>query len=406
MTFKQRLVKGTGATAIAGMLLAGCGSGTSSSSAQAPALKGTPLRIGVMANLTGPPQDNGERNGPPVLVAWAKNVNEHGGLAGHPVEIVVKDTKGDAPTAAAAFAQDRSIIALAIFDSGAEFAFTGPVTKSGIPVIGGMRYLPTFEPNWYSPTTSYPANLNAAWELAHRLGSKRVAQVVCIEIPSCGASEPLARKAAATLGMTFVGSIKVSQSAPDYTAQCLVIKQDHVDYVDLEIDTTAAFRMISACKTQGYQGHWGFAGGLVVPQIFEQQDPGVPIDFTLFSFPWFSGAAPAKAYRAMMARQGVPKQVWASPQATAAYTTAELFASVVRNNKAKLSSIPTRADISRLYGTVKNETLGGLLPQPLTFSETAPQQPVSCYWIGRYYNGQFTSDPLDHPTCDPHILKD
>src|SRR6478735_4063791 len=73
----------------------------------------SPLKVALFVNATGP-LPSGEENAGPVVQAWAKSVNATGGVAGHPVEIVVADTKGDAPTATTAvrrIVHDDSVVA-------------------------------------------------------------------------------------------------------------------------------------------------------------------------------------------------------------------------------------------------------------------------------------------------------
>ena len=132
--------------------VAGCGGSGGGSSAPtttattaANAPTGAPLRIAAFVNATGQVL-SGEQHAADVLQAWARAANAAGGVAGHPVDVVVEDTRGDAPTAsakAAAVAADHSIVAALMFDSGIEGVIARGLTKAGIPVVGGMGYLPT-----------------------------------------------------------------------------------------------------------------------------------------------------------------------------------------------------------------------------------------------------------------------
>ena len=74
------------------------------------------IRIGVLANETGP--DDGENLVRPVMAAWADHINAAGGIAGRDVELQFEDTKAD-PSAAAAAAKrltsDDSIDAIVVF---------------------------------------------------------------------------------------------------------------------------------------------------------------------------------------------------------------------------------------------------------------------------------------------------
>ena len=106
---------------------------------------GSPLKIGALINVSGP-TTTGEENAPPVLEGWAREINAQGGIAGHPVEIDVVDTKGDAPTATAAvqrLASDQGVVAVVLYDASTEGVVARAITQAGLPVIGGIGYNPT-----------------------------------------------------------------------------------------------------------------------------------------------------------------------------------------------------------------------------------------------------------------------
>jgi branched-chain amino acid transport system substrate-binding protein len=167
---------------------------------------------------------------------------------------------------------------------------------------------------------------------------------------------------------------------------------------------SAALRVAKDCKTQGYTPKWGLFGGVIVPKAMEANDPGVKLGLALNSFPWFADAAPVKAYRDIMNKEGVPESVWGDPHSTAAYATMELFRKTMNANASKLPSAPTRQDVIDAYGTIKNEKLGGLLPEPVTFTPGKPAPLVTCYWFGTFQNGTFSGADLNKPVCDPTNL--
>jgi branched-chain amino acid transport system substrate-binding protein len=402
---------------LASLTLVACGDSKSDSDGAAPttsaaaAPKGTPLRVGLLVNKTGK-LPSGEENAAPVVEAWAKAVNAQGGVAGHPVEIVVADSKGDAPAATAAVAKmtsDQSIVAAVMFDANAEGVVAAAIEKAGLPVIGGMGYAPNAwgkMPNWLPLTTSIPSIFNMGMQLGKSLGASRTALTICGEAAECGAATPVVKNASTKLGMTFAGSFKVISSAPSYTAECLQIVKANIDYVMLGAATTnAALRLAKDCTTQGYRGKWGLFGGVIFPKAMRQSDPGVKLDLVLNSFPWFADAPPVAAYRKMMEDQGVDEAVWGDLHSTAAYATMQLLRKTLDANASQLAAKPTRRDIVKAYGTVKDETLDGLLAQPITFHPDKPNPLVTCYWFGSYEQGTFSNGHLDRHVCDDASLK-
>lgn len=369
------------------------------------------LRIGVLANVTGP-LPSGEENAPAVLKAWARSVNAAGGIDGHKVEMVVADTKGDAPTATTAarrMTADKSIVAAVLFDAGTESLVADGITRAHLPVIGGMGYAPTAwgkMPNWFPLTTSIPSIFTMGMVLGKDLGAHTAALTICAEIPGCEQAGPVAQKASEGLGMRYAGTLKVSSSAPSHIAECLRIKKENVDYVMLGAATaTAALRVAAECRQQGYTGKWGLFGGVVVPKVMRENDPGGELSVALNSFPWFADAPPVQAYRQLMTREGVPESVWGDPHSTAAYATMELFRKALRGSAHELPATPTRRDIVSAYGTVKDENLGGLLPQKVTFQADRPAPLIQCYWFGTFRDGEFSGGVLEKPVCDPPRLQ-
>ena len=89
---------------------------------------------------------------------------------------------------------------------------------------------------------------------------------------------------------------------------------------------------------------------------------------------------------------------YGAPTATATYASLELFKKTMEAAKATLAASPTRQDVLAAYGAVKGETLGGLLPQPMTFTAGQPGPKVPCFWLYTFGNGKFTGDLT--PTCE------
>ena len=64
------------------------------------AATGTPIVLGIMCSCTGPEASSTAQT-TPVLQAWAKYVNAHGGVKGHPISVIAKDDQFNAGTAIA-----------------------------------------------------------------------------------------------------------------------------------------------------------------------------------------------------------------------------------------------------------------------------------------------------------------
>jgi branched-chain amino acid transport system substrate-binding protein len=80
------------------------------------------------------------------------------------------------------------------------------------------------------------------------------------------------------------------------------------------------------------------------------------------------------------------------PTSTATWASLELF----RKAMANASDQPTRDEVFSAYYTLKNEDLGGLLPQAVTFTKGQPAPKMNCFWVYKLDGGKFTSaEPSD-----------
>src|SRR4051794_31247215 len=309
---------------MASLATAACGaSGTSETSTAdggGGTLSASPIRVGVLANVSG--QNTGEKFAPPVLEAWARDVNRKDGVAGHPVEFVVEDTKGDAATAATAakrITADKSIVAAVVFDAYAEGVYAKAITAAGLPVIGGMGYAPNVwgaQPNWLSVATTFPSIANASMVLAKSLGDTSASWVVCAEVATCTGIGTVAEAAAKKLGLSYSGTVTAAAATPNYTAPCLALIKKKVGFINLGHQADVDVRFASDCKTQGYGGHFGMSAGSIEPSVMRRTDSDVKINLALSSFPWFAAGRPAETYRQVMKSQRVAQEAAEDPRAT------------------------------------------------------------------------------------------
>jgi branched-chain amino acid transport system substrate-binding protein len=71
------------------------------------------------------------------------------------------------------------------------------------------------------------------------------------------------------------------------------------------------------------------------------------------------------------------------PTSTAVYAGLQVFKMAMNN----ISGAVTKATVLQAMGTVKNETLDGLLAQPITFQAGQPAPKVNCFWLYKYKAG-------------------
>src|SRR3954469_22741806 len=93
---------------VAAILIAGCSSSSKAGGSDSPtkssaptssaqALSGAPVTLGVITDASGSTGENQSMT--ETSKRWVQYVNSHGGVNGHPVKVIVKDTKNNAATA-------------------------------------------------------------------------------------------------------------------------------------------------------------------------------------------------------------------------------------------------------------------------------------------------------------------
>jgi branched-chain amino acid transport system substrate-binding protein len=391
-------------------LLAGVGGVVYGANAAAATTKGT-IEIGILANVTGP-DVVGEQLAPGAAYAWAKSVNKAGGIQGHHVKIIVEDTKGE-PASGVADAQslinNNSIDGVAVFDVFGDSAYETALRKSNLTVIGGFGVAPYWggTPNWLVDATNYPSIVYSEALAAVPLNSTKVAMVICQGAAACTEESALGQaavKAAAKetgKNIQWTGDYVLTSNAPDYNAQCLAMIQAHDDLILLTAAPNDNLTVAKDCHAEGYKGQFSTNSAGTSPSLLVQDDPGTTINMTFGTFPWFANAAPVKKYQQVMEAGGLTEKQWGSPYATGAYATLELLETALGN--IKLPADPTRATILKALGTLKNETLGGLLPEPISFTPDKPTMSVTCWWDGSFTAGKFTAS-LSKTYCAPKSL--
>ncbi|WCB95299.1 hypothetical protein DSM104299_04042 [Baekduia alba] len=410
----------------ASVVLGACGSSSDSSSDSAGASttataaagpKGTPIKVGLLVDASGP-QNGGQGGAADVLEAWAKATNAAGGIAKHPVAIEVKDTAGSpskAATAAQGLVADKSVAAVVLNDAAADAPAAKPLSAAGLPVIGGNGFNPAVWgaapgnklakipqlPNVYGVTAAFPANAAPFVTVAKQAGYKTIAALDEAQNPSSKQATQLIAGMGKAEGLDFVAGITIDATAPNFTAQCLQLVQKKVQYAALTMPDATAKRLAADCARQGYKGAFGAGAALVTP-LFYKSLSGNKLMGGLTGFPWYADTPPVKNYRQVMDDNKVSEDKWARGDSTAAWATMELFKKALDANAATLSPTVNRADVVAAYGTIKGETLDGLLPGPVTYTKGKPAPAPSCAWLYGYQDGKFTGTA--EPTCpDPRL---
>jgi len=389
--------------------VAACSSSSSSSSSGATASgtsaaaapKGALIKIGVIGSLTGP-QASSSDQGATVAPAWADWINANGGINGHPVQVIVMDDKGDPATAQAAGQQFISdgVAAIIVSSDNLVSAFDSAAIAKGIPLIGGASDSSDWytKPGMFVTMTGIVPGLGAQVAVAVQYGhAKKFANLYCAEVAACAQANPILQGAAKAAGVSYT-QLAISSTAPSYTAQCLQLKQEGVDYAQLNFATAAAVRFIQNCQAQGYNPIWGSS----------EQAIGTPFtaipNFTAYgpayAFPSVATGAPVEQFTSVMQKYATGSN-WKEGTASFTWQGLQAFAQAVKNANVAASTAVTSADVMTGLYDFKGENLDGLLANNVTYTKgkafgfTAN----ACYFVVGMKGGQTTAPAELTPQC-------
>lgn len=359
-------------------LIAGCGNAGNAETGG-----GSTIKIGVVAARSGHGASLwGEAS--KVAEAWEQFVNDKGGINGREVEVIVRDGKSE-PAAGLAVAQDlvknEKVSAIMTLDTQAESSVAPYLQTAKIPLLG-INFNPavTELPNVYNVNSSV-AGFSRGTVLAAQLeGKTTMGSLYCSEAPSCATAAGIYEKVGASLDVDFVGGLAVDATAPNYTAPCLTLMQKGVDYIEVDQSTAAQVRIAGDCVKQGFDGVFGVVGSTVDIESYSTVK-GATFAGSINAFPWWVDEPPVVEYRDALAKYDSSIKYGASAPA-AAWTTLQLFAKAMAD-----ADDTSPAGVTKALGSVKDETLDGLLASPVTLEPNAPTESPACFWLFKYTAG-------------------
>jgi branched-chain amino acid transport system substrate-binding protein len=389
---------------VLGLVLAACSSDDDASSSTPPTTESslTKSELVVAIALNGFSPKPYTENAAKVWESWA---NANGGVNGHPVRIVVVDTKDD-PTVAQSevkkvIAEDKPIAFVGTNDQTITSWFDQTVA-AGIPSIGGPCFYATVvcsgpgaSPLYFSATTTIPAITQSSMVNAKQNGATKFAGVVCAEVAACAAIEPVYAGTTEALGLEYGGLIKVSQAAPDYNAECLQLKGNDVDAVNLAVLEETAVKFAEDCAAQGYTPQWLITNGSVTKDVVTamSEASGSRIAGGLDGAPWWSDEPQVATIRDAFATY-MPDADYEADYTAVTWAAFELF----RTAMANATDDPTPQDVTQAMLALKAEDLDGLLPQSMTYKANEPAPFIQCFWMFEFVDGEMTLDPGPGPS--------
>jgi branched-chain amino acid transport system substrate-binding protein len=362
------------------------GSGTSQSSSKSPYIIGSiDTETGVFGST--------DAAGALGVEAWAAYVNSHGGINGHPVQLVVKDDQGNPSVALGevrAFAAEQNLIALVGNISSVETSWAPVAEAEGIPVVGDFPYTPiSYSTKYVFPQgTTIGSILYGEAYSAVTLGhATKVGFFYCAEDPACADSVAPIKAFAAADGGTLVNSEAVSATAPNYDAVCTTAKNSGAKALILALGAQTIISLAESCSSVGYNPLYVYQTTALSPQeasvpALENSSLGV-----VETFPWVDDSTPAQqAFQAGVEEAHVPSSDYGAALSLG-WTGGALFQAAMQS----VTATATRASVAdALWNLPKGTTLDGLAP-PLTYAANEPSPQQKCFFVMKLSAGKWTA---------------
>ncbi len=373
---KARIAQWSVGLVVVSLVLAACGS--SGKKAATPAASpatvgkatGSTINVGVIGSLTGPQASSSDQFGT-IAPAWERYVNEQlGGINGHPVKVFVEDDANDPAKAQAAeqtLVGTDNVVAIVVGSDNLVSAFDSDAISKGVALISGTANAT----DWYTKAgmfvtvTDVLSGLSGQLLVGKQVGkATKFADLYCSEIAACAQANPPLQAAAAKAGVGFT-SLAVSSTATSYTAQCLQLQQQKVDYAQLDFSTSAAAKFVQDCQSQGYNPTWGTSEQAIGKDLLSL--PNFTAFGPAYAFPSVATTAPVETFVAAMTKYAKDSN-WR--EGTASFTWTGLMA--LQKALASAGANPTRQDVISGLNSFKDETLGGLVANKLTYTAGKP----------------------------------
>jgi branched-chain amino acid transport system substrate-binding protein len=375
--------------------------GTSAATSTAPAPEGPPIKLGSLVSASGP-QKAVLGGSETVLKAWEQHVNESGGVNGHPVELTVIDDGADPAKAlqgAKELVEQDGVVAIVGNTTLADAAVAPYFDEQGIPVIGGTSPTATFltDPNWFASAGNLLALTYGTLDVAKKAGKTNLGVMYCAESPVCAQLVPLAQGIGQMVGIDIT-PLKISATAPNYTAPCLQMKDSGVDALYIADNGDVIQRVLASCAQQNYdplpvgQATTATKGYLEDPNLDGSASAGTSANPYDDSLP-----VVAEEREALDSYQDgfTDSDEFTYDSAVFPWTGGLLFEAAAKAGNLGPDSKPE--DVKNAMYKLKNETLEGY-SGPLVFTPGKPTT-TACWFTESIEGGTLASENDNKPTC-------
>jgi len=342
-----------------------------------PASDGTPIKLGTIGTFSGV-LGAAMQPGLDAARAWTGYINAKGGLANHPVQLVVADDQGDPNQAVALIhrlvEQDKVLAIYGSMQPSTVQAILPYVNEKQMPIIGTCSCM---NATATSPMVFYAgASDKSGTTWGHITGifsgttKRKAALFYCREAVTCSQYRDGIRKYDGYNGLKIVYETQISLAQPDFTAEVLAARNAGAEIIISVSENPTAIRIAKSAHRQNYPvilstQHGGDDSRFIA-------DGGEDVEGTVYSTPtahWVTSPLMAD-YRESMKRYapGAALGSLGSPM----WVAGKMLERVAQGFPAH----PSTADVLKGLWSFKNETLGGLIA-PTTFVQGAPNNDLA-----------------------------
>jgi branched-chain amino acid transport system substrate-binding protein len=382
----------------AGSSAAAAGSSSTSSTS------GAPITVGVICSCSGPYGGNlaAAEDG---YKAWVDSVNASGGINGHPIRLITED---DAATPGLGVSDAQTLVAdhvIAIADiSLVDSLWASVVQKANIPVVGTEANEAPFytNPDFYPEGETQNNETASGVAVLKAAGATKMGTFYCDDAAVCAEIAQTMKADATKVGVPMAYSAAVSETAPNYTAQCLAAKQAGVTALDFSLDAPVQVTVAENCGQVNFHPIYSGGGESYGPAIgassaesrnYQASFPVIPL-FANTPGVQQMNAALDKYYPGLRANYQTTNF---TELVVYAWVGGLLLADAVKAGGLTPTGTPSAAEIVKGLDSLKGDTLGGMAP-PLTF--TAGQtHGIACYLVGKIVNGVPSMGNNGHAIC-------
>ncbi len=338
------------------------------------------------------------------MTAWVKWKNTHGGINGHPIDLITEVEPGSPAIATSDVQKLMSQGVVALVDGDSNDPDWAPMVKqAGLPVFltNGQSLAFAGSSDGFGPLLSPTLQAEEQLIEAQKVGVKNLSVLYCTEYSACQQAVPYYTAVAKQFGINVVYSAAVSGSAPNYLAQCLNAKQSGANGMIIAANADVAIRVAANCAQQGYTPRQVSSSGSFNKAFAGSKgtDGLISGDSTV---PFYDINSPAIREMTDTLNKYNP-----SITKAAAYNDIAVWNWAVGNmisEAAKAGAVGTTnpmtpaALLNGVYA-LRTSTAGGLTP-PMTFSAGHPQT-NRCFYTAAIKNGHFVLPEGLKTTCVP-----